>query len=157
MKLQKLLLSVVAGCLLIGAAGEAWAIDCDGIIDDSVVQDVTVGPGASCIVTESSVRGDIRATGAGVVVLSGNDVGGKVLIEDSAVVSVLNNDLWGNGFLIVRRSDLVAVIGNNVERRFIRITGNIEAVVKKNSAAQGLICRDNTVLNAAFNSISCGD
>ncbi len=43
MKLQKLLLSVVTTYLLVGAAGETWAIDCDEIIDDEIVGDVTVG------------------------------------------------------------------------------------------------------------------
>ena len=116
MKLQKLLLSVVTTYLLVGAAGETWAIDCDEIIDDEIVGDVTVGAGASCIINKSNVRGDIVADGVNVVIVSASNVDGHVLINNSGVVVVQNNDLW-DGRLVIRRSDQVAVIDNNVEGR----------------------------------------
>ena len=43
MKFQELILSAAAVLLLVGAAGGAWAIDCDGIINDEIVGDVTIG------------------------------------------------------------------------------------------------------------------
>ncbi len=152
MNIQKLILSAVTACLMVGASGAAMAVDCDGIIEDEIVQNVTVGAGASCIVTKSNVRGTFVATGASVVVLTDNNIDGQVLIEDSAVVAVEDNDLW-DGSLIVRDSDQVAVTDNNVQG-IIRVNRNISAVVTRNSSEVGILCKNNIKLDAAFNRAS---
>jgi hypothetical protein len=123
MKIQKLILSAVTAWVMVGASGAAMAVDCDGIIEDEIVQNVTVEAGATCIVIESNVRGTFVATGASVVVLTSSDIDGQVLIEDSGVVAVEDNDLW-DGSLIVRDSDQVAVTDNNVQG-IIRVNRNI--------------------------------
>jgi hypothetical protein len=149
MKIQKLILSAATAFLMVGASGAAMAVDCDGIIEDQIVQNVTVGAGATCIVIKSNVRGSFVATGASVVVLTGSNVDGQVLIEDSGVVAVEDNDLW-DGSLIVRDSDQVAVTDNNVEG-IIRVNRNISATVSKNSSEVAIRCISNTDLDAAFN------
>jgi hypothetical protein len=149
MNIQKLILSAVTACLMVGASGAAMAVDCDGIIADETVQNVTVGTGASCIVTNSNVRGTFVATGASVVVLTDNNIDGQVLIEDSAVVAVEDNDIW-DGNLIVRDNDQVAVTDNNVQG-IIRVNRNTLAKVTRNSSEVSIVCRINTELDAAFN------
>ena len=152
MKIQKLILSAATAWLMVGVSGAAMAVDCDGIIEDETVQNVTVGEGASCIVIKSNVRGTFVATGASVVVLTGSNVDGQVLIEDSGVVAVEDNDIW-DGSLIVRDSDQVAVTDNNVQG-IIRVNRNISAIVTRNSSEVGILCKNNIKLDAAFNRAS---
>lgn len=149
MKIQKLILRAATAGLLFGAPSAVLAVDCAGIINDEIVRNVTVGQGASCILTESNVRGDIVATGAAVVVMVGNNVDGQVLIEESTVVAIQGNDLW-DGNLIVRTSGQVAVVDNNVEGR-IAINKNTAAVVTRNSSNSDIVCRSNDALDASFN------
>ncbi len=91
--------------------------------------------------------------------MSGSNVDGHVLINNSGVVVVQNNDLW-DGRLVIRRSDQVAVIDNNVEGRIV-VNRNIVAVVSKNSSDANIVCLNNTDLSASFNrarrSDNCGD
>jgi len=159
MKLQKLLMSTVAGCCLLGVSGGvAMAEGCgDGVLEGETFDgSLVVTDERSCSIISSTVRGSIIVRDSDNVLLLNNKVGDEIRVvrsdglEGDGVANVIANTVFG-GNLVVVEYEIANVIENETLSGTIGVNGNTQALVQKNIAATNLICAENTVLSSFLN------
>jgi len=159
MKLQKLLMSTVASCCILGASGGAAMADgCgDGVLDNETFDgNLVVSDELSCSIIGSTIKGNLRIKDTANVLLLNNKVGGDVWVERTegragiGVANVVANTVF-TGKIVVREYATANVIENETLGGDIRVNGNTNALVQKNISAEDLICRGNTALSSFLN------
>ena len=88
--------------------------------------------------------------GSPALVMVENDLGGRLRIQNSDFVAIVNNRV-SSGSLIVRSSGLLQVTDNRVKSRSIRVSRNWEAVVNRNDAGLNIQCEGNGKLDSFLN------
>ncbi len=150
MKSLKLLGNTTAACLFMAAASTAMAIGCpDGIIQDRVVNDIEIN-GESCLIIATTVRGSVTAYSSAAIILMENDISGRIRVESSAFVSVINNRVF-NGNINVNNNAEVQVIDNDTLSGSILVYGNDKADVNRNDAGLNIKCSNNRRLDSFLN------
>ena len=150
MKSLKLIVSVAAACLLLGASNAAMAVDCpNGSITDAIVDEIVIN-GQPCFIIGVRVRGTVNIANSPAIVMIENDVGFGIRVENSAFVGVVNNRLSG-GSLDVRSSGQVEIVDNDVKKGSLRAIGNSNAQITRNDVGLNLVCANNTKQDAFFN------
>ena len=159
MKTQKLLVIVAISCLLLGVSSGAAMAELEGC-GDGMLKDETFNSGLRitgnepCVIIGCTIQGDIRAINLPFVLLLNNKVGGiiRVVCDEvgTGVANVIANTVLGEK-IVVRDNGTAYVLENDAVTGDIRVNFNTKAFVQKNIAAQDIICRENTDLNAFFN------
>jgi len=167
MKSQKLLVIVAIVCLL-GTSGAAYAVDCsDGVIFKMAVDNITIPAGQDCTIYETTVAGDITATGSTLINIFHSIVGGGISItkekDGTGAVTITNNEVYG-GDLLVQGYESAAVLGNKVGvlgvfTYDLGVDDNAEAWVINNRASGSIFCTENksggSAANIAVDRIVC--
>lgn len=151
MKFQKLFVSVVTACLMLGASNAAMALGClTGVIQDTIVDEIVID-GGSCLIIGVSVRGNIDVSNGDAVVMVENDVDGRIRVVNTGFVGVVGNRV-ANGNINVRESGQVQVLDNDTKIGSILVNQNSEADVNRNDANFNIRCRGNGRLDSFANS-----
>ena len=159
MKFQKLLMSTVASCCILGASGgAAMAAGCgDGVLENETFEgNLVVSDELSCTIISSTIKGNLRVRDTANVLLLNNKVGGNILVqrtdgrEGVGVANVIANTAF-TGEIYVGEYATANVIENETLGDQIRVRGNTNALVQKNISASNLFCRGNTTLGAFLN------
>ena len=150
MKLQKLFLSVSAGCLLLGASGASMAVDCPtGIISYTTVPEIVI-TGQACAINDVVVEGKIEITGSARVSLKDVDSNGPVTITGNGFATIINLDNL-QGDILVDGND-VAVLGASFARLGnITVSDNAAVAVQRNAANGDILCTGNIEVDAFGN------
>ena len=159
MRINGLLLGAVAACLVLGASGAAQAqkgIECGApgqpsvINDETILQDITVLEGDSCIINDSTIRGFIVGDSPDTILIYKSKVENRIVINNANTVAI-SDVIVDDGNIVVKGSDIASVVDNRTNDGSIRVKGNIQAYVFQNDAESAIVCRDNTTLQASFN------
>jgi hypothetical protein len=164
-KLQKLLMSTIAGCCFLGASGGAAIASCgDGVLENETFENLFVNDELSCSIISSEIKGDLTIRDTLNVLLLNNKVGGRIRVirtdgqEGVGVANVIANTVF-SGDLIVKEYATANIIENETLTGTIRVSGNTNALVQKNIAKKNLTCVGNTdleaFLNVAGKTLSC--
>jgi hypothetical protein len=146
MKTLKRLISATIMCLVVGASGTAWAVDCpNGALVGTTVDEVVIN-GQSCYIERLIVTGDLIVANSEDLMIWRAEVGGRIRIlgGGNAIIVSTTADR-----ITVRNNEYVNLVGNVVRER-MRVINNLKANVKKN-AASILVCRNNHRLDAFEN------
>jgi hypothetical protein len=159
MKLQKLLMSTVASCCILGASGgAAMAEGCgDGVLENETFEgSLIVSNELSCSIIGSDINGNLIVRNTANVLLLNNKVGGDIRVrrtdgrEGIGIANVVANTVF-SGKIVVKEYGAANVIENETLRGDIRVRGNTTALVQKNISGEDLICTGNTTLSSFLN------
>ncbi|MGD8423880.1 MAG: hypothetical protein PVH13_01495 [Gammaproteobacteria bacterium] len=156
MRLQRLTMTVLAGCcLLVAPIGVAIASCDDGLLlDETFDGDLRVtSEDFDCSIIGSTIAGDLIVTNVNNVLLLNNTVGGRIRVEGNAKTGTANvafNTVLGGNLYVGDMAD-VKVIENETLTGSIRVIANISAFVEKNISGGNIRCRTNTEVKAFFN------
>lgn len=146
MKLQELLVSTAAACLLAGASGTAMAVDCaSGNIIGQTVDEVLIN-GQSCYMEDVIVTGNVTVIDSEDVTMLQVNAGGRIRVVGGGKALLVGNTARA---ILVRNNEYANLV-TNVVIRAIRVINNLKANVKKN-VAPVLVCNDNHRLDAFGN------
>ena len=148
MKYQKLLISSLTGCLLVGASGAAIAAErCrNGLVIGPISTDVIVR-NRPCVIRKASVSGKVDVKNAPNVTIFDSQVSGDIVVKESGIVAIM----LSNAKNITANNNSTAVVELNVAKRNMTINYNDEAVVKENAAIGVITCEGNGTLDVFNN------
>lgn len=158
MRLQKLLIGITVGYLLIGAPGIAMAEGCKtGVRLNDTVENLRID-GTTCYVFDSVVNGNVYVTNSARFFMHGSRVFGKVTIIGGEDTGLVENLVVGR--VLVRNGTGDVLLSNNI---LTGTTDPSDMVVKNNAGSDtevliygnnvsgNLQCEGNTVELATAN------
>ena len=179
MKFQKLLVSTLTGCLLVGASSAAMARnDCpSGTITGGFHQSIVINEFASCDIVGVVVgSGGVTVRNADTVSMSSSLSRGPVRFINNVSAILVNNQVVDNPLLTIggafstvvgnfvtggdirvnddvcAQQQVVAVLRNEISDGNLQVNCNEKADVKNNTVTNGdITCRDNDRLDSQDN------
>jgi len=135
----------------------AQARTCDGVInDETVLQDIEILEGDSCIINDSTIRGTIIGDSPNTVLINKTRVDNRIVISGANTVAI-GDVLVDDGNIRVTDSDIASLVDNRTNDGDIRVNRNRETYVVQNDAEGRIVCRNNTFLTASYNTARDGD
>ena len=148
--------ALAMAAFLFASDSYAQSRTCNGVInDETVLQDIEILNGDSCIINDSTIRGTIIGDSPNTVLINKTKVDNRIVISNANTVAI-GDVVVDDGNIVVTDSDIASLVDNRTLDGDIRVNNNRETYVIQNDAEGRIVCRGNRFLEAGYNTAGAG-